>query len=94
MLLLVELAAPAAALVDVITTLSPAFRPLVISVVLSPATPVVTRAVLPSLSVTVFPRRAWVGTVRPLAWSVTMSALAVIPGLSLALVWVRRRVTG
>ena len=39
-------AAPAAALVEVTSTLSPAFRPLVISVTESPATPACTRAVL------------------------------------------------
>ena len=60
----------------------------------SPATPVCTWDVDPPASVTVSPRSACVGTVSPLAWDVTMSALALIPGLIFVLVWVSRSVTG
>ena len=66
-------------------------------VVESPATPVWTRVgvcVAPETTVTVVPRSAWVGTVRPVDCDVTMSALAVMPGLIASLVWVSRSVTG
>ena len=89
--------APAAALAERTTTSSPAFSPLRICVEVSPTTPVCTRCVVrlvPCTSVTLPPCTAWLGTVTPLASETTMSAVALIPALSLEPVCERRSVTG
>ena len=78
------------ALVEVTITSSPSFSPLTTWVMLSPTTPVWTRCVLrePSRStVTVEPRRAWLGTASPVTRSTTMSAVALIPAFRPSVVW-------